>query len=180
MLCAGKPQAPAAPTLLIGNLDQITINWALPPDNGGAPVLGYFLYMKAAADPNYTKILLQKGLAAEGEDPTVLSFTTRVDHLGSPLRPNTFSFVLSARNWVDVSLNSTALTFVIPYLSDPALSSLSLLNTIEAAVTASVHMVAHDQNGIQTTEFAGDAYFLRVENACTVTSNYRCDLTSPG
>jgi hypothetical protein len=69
---------------------------------------------------------------------------------------------------------------VIPYLSDPTLSSLSLLNTIEAAVTASVHMVAHDENGIQTTEFAGDAYFLRVENACTVTTNYRCDLVTPG
>jgi hypothetical protein len=41
-------------------------------------------------------------------------------------------------------------------------------------------MVAHDENGIQTTEFAGDAYFLRVENACTVTTNYRCDLVTPG
>lgn len=41
MMCADVPDAPAAPTVLIQNLDQIVIEWEPPASDGGTPILGY-------------------------------------------------------------------------------------------------------------------------------------------
>ena len=94
LICAGYPDPPAPPTLVIGTRDIISVRWQLPTFNGGSPVLGFFVHMKANDDTEYT--LVQDG----GEDPTLLTFTTEVDHKGDPIVPRSYLFVVSARNWV--------------------------------------------------------------------------------
>jgi hypothetical protein len=56
LICAGYPDAPALPALTLGNRDIISISWELPTFNGGSPVLGFFLYMKASDDTDYTLV----------------------------------------------------------------------------------------------------------------------------
>jgi hypothetical protein len=68
MICAGQPTPPDTPTLIIGNRDIISVVWRQPVNDGGSPVLGFYLYMKEINDADYT--LIQNG----GEDPTLLSF----------------------------------------------------------------------------------------------------------
>jgi len=56
----------------------------LPTDNGGSPVLGFYLYMKAASEANY------KMVYDGGQDPTLKTFITNRDHNNNPIAPNTF------------------------------------------------------------------------------------------
>jgi len=111
MYCAGFPNPPAPPTLVQGNANIIQIQWAKPTSNGGSSVLGYFLYMKAQTDAQYT--LIYNG----AENPNDVTFETSTDQNGNPLIPLTnYLFVVSARNIVGTSPNSNALSVSIPYL----------------------------------------------------------------
>jgi hypothetical protein len=73
MACAGPPDPPLIPTLILGTRDIISVKWELPLNNGGSPVLGFFVYMKSSISDNFT--LVQDG----GEDPTLLTFSTTTD-----------------------------------------------------------------------------------------------------
>ncbi len=68
MMCAGFPNPPDPPILILGNRDIISVAWNQPTIDGGSPVLGFFLFMKSSSSESYT--LVQNG----GEDPTLLSF----------------------------------------------------------------------------------------------------------
>lgn len=83
-------------------------------------MLGFFLYMKAQADAQYT--LIYNG----GEDPNTFTFETTTDASGNSLIPLTnYLFMLSARNIVGTSPNSTLLTVAIPYLLSAGQSQIS-------------------------------------------------------
>jgi hypothetical protein len=56
----------------------------LPVDNGGSPVLGFFLYMKTSSEATY------KMVYDGGEDPTLKTFSTNLDHNNNPIAPNTY------------------------------------------------------------------------------------------
>jgi hypothetical protein len=56
----------------------------LPADNGGSPVLGFFLYMKTSSEANY------KMVYDGGEDPTLKTYSTNLDHNNNPIAPNTY------------------------------------------------------------------------------------------
>lgn len=136
-------------------------------------MLGFFLFMKAQADAQYT--LIYNG----GEDPNTFTFETITDASGNPLIPLTnYLFMLSARNIVGTSQNSTLLTVAIPYLLSASQSQISGsgISQIAAAVQASVTILAFDDSGTKQTT-GGALYFLQVENTCLVTTNYRCDLS---
>lgn len=84
MYCANFPAPAAAPTLIIANINLIQIQWDLPTANGGSSVLGFFLYMKAAADPDYTLVL------DVGQNPTVKTYTTTKNALGGVITPGVY------------------------------------------------------------------------------------------
>ena len=46
MICAGLPDSPAPPTLLLTSLDILLLEWAPPASDGGSAILGYAVYMK--------------------------------------------------------------------------------------------------------------------------------------
>jgi hypothetical protein len=73
MACAGPPDPPPIPTLILGTRDIISVKWESPQNNGGSPVLGFFVYMKSSTADDF--ILVQDG----GEDPTLLTFSTTKD-----------------------------------------------------------------------------------------------------
>jgi hypothetical protein len=54
MLCADVPASPASPTLLLSALDLILLEWDPPLSDGGSPILGYTVWMKASADTEFT------------------------------------------------------------------------------------------------------------------------------
>lgn len=119
MICAGYPDPPATPILVLGTRDIISVSWEHPTYDGGSPVLGFFLFMKANDDAEYT--LVQNG----GEDPTLLTYSTETDHFGDPIVPRSYIFVVSARNWVGTGSVSVYLNVTIPYPSSPALTEIS-------------------------------------------------------
>lgn len=84
MVCAGYPDAPQAPVEVLGNRDIISVSWSHPASDSGSPVLGFFVFMKTVAEADYT--LVQNG----GEDPTLLEYSTTLDHLGNPIAPNDY------------------------------------------------------------------------------------------
>lgn len=134
MLCAGFPDPPDEPLLVLGTRDEIAVSWSLPTYDGGSPVLGFFIYMKAQDDDDY--VLVQDG----GEDPTLLYFSIRTDHFGDLIVPRTYLIMVNARNWVGTGSDSVPLEIVIPYRSSPDLTDISGdgILTIQAAVTAQV------------------------------------------
>lgn len=90
---------PDPPSVVLANRDIITIKWEHPeldPD-GGSSVLGFKFYMKGESDTEYT--LVQDGW----EDPTLLTYTTRLDQAGNDIAQSIYSFRVSALNRVGVS-----------------------------------------------------------------------------
>jgi hypothetical protein len=67
-LCANVPNAPAAPSVTLGTMDLIIVEWGPPASDGGTPILGYDLYMKSNAESAYT--LVYDG----SQNPTTKSF----------------------------------------------------------------------------------------------------------
>lgn len=65
MICADVPSPPAAPTLTLGTIDLIIVDW-LPPSDGGSAVLGYKLYMSLSGLATYS--LVYDG----SQDPVIL------------------------------------------------------------------------------------------------------------
>jgi hypothetical protein len=55
-LCANVPTTPNAPTLVLGSMDLIIVDWTPPTSDGGTPILGYDLYMKKNSAGTYTLI----------------------------------------------------------------------------------------------------------------------------
>lgn len=50
ILAASVPSAPVEPTLSVASDNSITLNMELCPDNGGSPIIGYYLYMNTGTD----------------------------------------------------------------------------------------------------------------------------------
>lgn len=172
LFCASAPAAPAPPTSIIAEQDLIQIAWDLPGDNGGSSVLGFRLYMKRDAEPDYTLVL-------DGwEDPTVKSYSTIVDAQGNPLVAASYMFRVKARNIVGYSELSTPLSTALTMQTSHSLSTVtgfgitSMLGAVPNSVT--VQSVAEDTTNRSS---GGDILFLRVEQLCYVTDNYRCDLS---
>ena len=55
-ICASEPDPPAIPTLRLGTVDVIIVDWDVPAWNGGSNVLGYRLYMKLASSGSFTLV----------------------------------------------------------------------------------------------------------------------------
>ena len=148
------------------------MTWELPSNNGGSSVLGFRLYMKRDIDVDYT-------IVYDGwEDPTVKSYQTIVDANGNPLVAASYMFQVEARNIVGYSAMSSALTTTLQMQTSNALSTISGfgITNMFGAVPNSVHVQAVGEDSINRSS-GGDIFFLRVEQLCYVTDNYRCDLS---
>ena len=84
MYCANFPAPAAAPEKILGNINIMQVKWNLPTNNGGSPVLGFFLYMKASTAADYTLVL------DIGENPTIYDYTTTTDALGAVITPGNY------------------------------------------------------------------------------------------
>ena len=79
MYCAGVPDAPEPPTVVLGNRNIISVAWAKQQNDGGSSVTGFKLFMKEPADTEYTLIS-----TLDEEDPTLLHYTTTTAMSGAP------------------------------------------------------------------------------------------------
>jgi hypothetical protein len=77
-------------------------------------------------------------IADRPEDPNFKSYSNTTDHFGDLIRPGSYSFAVTARNWVGFGEYSKILTIVIPYLADPDLITLTYADTIKSGVTTTV------------------------------------------
>lgn len=158
MMCADVPGAPAAPTVVIANLDQIIIEWEPPSSDGGTPVLGYQVDMKEGAAGTYTQIY-------DGtEDPGARQIG--VSEFNSvPLNAATYYFVVRAINWIGAGPDSAALDVTLSTQTDATNSEVSGpgIGTIEAYVSAVVSVVAKDSSGTDIGT-GGDLFSLQISN----------------
>ena len=120
MLCANKPDAPGAPSLVIGSLDIVEVSWNLPAYNGGSSVQGFLLYAKWSTEADYT-------LVWDGrEDLATKTYRMeKNDHLGNVLIPGSLEFAVSAKNWVGESSKSLVLSAPLTQQTDASTAVLS-------------------------------------------------------
>jgi hypothetical protein len=171
--------------MLLRTLDIILFEWEPPLDDGGSPVLGYQVFMKKNSEATYTLVYDGK----ENPSTRQMVITTYLDQ---PLELVQYDLKIRAFNWVGESLD-TKITFgVVPYIvtsADTSLlqSSIFELNpdgsltgsaTARAAVPATIALQSRDANGVDETT-GGRHIFLRLEEECEVTDNYRCDRVNP-
>ena len=57
-----------------------------------------------------------------GEDPTLKTFSTNLDHNNNPIAPNTYYFAVSARNWIGEGQKSQPLSVVVTYRTSASVS----------------------------------------------------------
>lgn len=101
--CAGYPDAPEMPVLVIGNRDIIELSWSEPTYDGGSPITGFQLYMMEDIDVDgYTLI------GDYINNPIQTTYTSNLDHFGQPLRPATYLFAVEAQNIVGIGAKSEA------------------------------------------------------------------------
>ncbi len=166
MMCANVPNAPAIPTILIKNLDQIVIEWTPPSSDGGSPILGYQVDMRKDSDASYTQIY--NGSENPGARQLEVS-----EYNSAALEVTTYHFRVRALNWIGASTESPILSVIISTETNPTNSvvSGSGIGTIEAYVTAEVIVLAKDSTGT-AVGIGGDIFALHVTNECEVTSNF--------
>mmetsp|Transcript_39217 Transcript_39217/g.44949 ORF Transcript_39217/g.44949 Transcript_39217/m.44949 type:complete len:201 (-) Transcript_39217:15099-15701(-) len=111
MMCADLPLAPAAPTVLIKNLDQVVIEWQPPASDGGTPVLGYQVDMKKDGDA-YTQIYD----GAEDPGSRILYIT---EYNSAPLEVTTYYFRVRVLNWVGAGPDSAETTVILATQTSP-------------------------------------------------------------
>ena len=70
VLCASRPDAPAAPTTTI-NANMAVISWATPETNG-SPITGYKVYIRQ----HNSVVFTLENTECDGTDATVISSTT--------------------------------------------------------------------------------------------------------
>lgn len=165
MMCADLPLAPAAPTVLIKNLDQVVIEWQPPASDGGTPVLGYQVDMKKDGDA-YTQIYD----GAEDPGSRILYIT---EYNSAPLEVTTYYFRVRALNWVGAGPDSAETTVILATQTSPADSIVSGTGvvSINAYVAADVNVLAKDATGADRG-VGGDLFELVVANPCARTSNF--------
>jgi len=157
MLCANYPDAPSAPTLVLGSLDIVEVAWNLPTYNGGSSVQGFLLYVKWSTAADYT-------LVWDGRE-NLSTKTYRLeknDHLGNVMIPGSLEFAVSAKNWVGESPKSTILTVVLTQRTDAATAVLSGPGFGATGVLSAVaqYIDLQSKNADGTNQVAGGQFFF--------------------
>lgn len=171
VMCASVPNAPATPTLTLGTLDIIIVDWLPPADDGGSAVLGYTVLMKRVGEVSYETVY------DGSEDPTTLQ-QSLTDFNGAILIPGDYQIIVIANNWVGEGAQSSFLVVTLPYLTSAELTTVSgngITNDVEAAKPAEITLISYDTSGSRKP--GGDFYFVHVTDYCLVTDNFRCDLS---
>jgi hypothetical protein len=112
------------------------------------------------------------------EDPTTKSFFTTTDTTGNALEVGSYQFRVISRNVVGWGSLSDYLTVTVSVETSAENSFVSGdgIAAVSGAVTTQVIVNAFDEDNVASLS-STDIFFLRVEQLCKVTDNYRCDLS---
>jgi len=157
------------------------LEWQPPLTDGGTPILGYSVSMRAAGSGSYITIY-------EGKENPGTRRISITSFQGAPLQSIAYQVKIQAYNWVGVSPDSdVALTLIVPNRAFAALSAVTGpvflvdgggahtgIAETKAAVPAEVGLQARDAAGLDMT-VGGSNAFVVIREHCTVTDNYRCD-----
>lgn len=172
MLCSDVPDAPNAPTIRLGTLDLIIVDWNPPGSDGGSPVLGYKLFMKKNSDSTWVEVY-------DGQqNPTVRTFSVTTFN-SATLEVTSYDFYVMAKNWVGESDPSATVTYAVTIDTSPSNSQLSGDGSsgFEASVDASISVQAYDTSNTAIS-IGGDYWFITVTNQCAQVDAFYCEPVS--
>ena len=171
--CASVPSIMQTPSILLSDTTKIILTWNPPNDNGGSPILGYYIKMKENSETSYSVVY---------DGSNYLTTTTTISsYKGNNLEFTTYNFQIFAVNiivalfdnsFTENDSNSPTLSVTlknIPFYSFCQLTGDGLASFTWSDQDKSIYIQSYDStNTIMTT--GGGIFMYDIRDYCTINS----------